>query len=193
MPAQPTADRARGVVWIHSATPALAPHLAWAMTTAGMSLDSGARPSSRCFMTRIDDPSRICAEMTWRGPATAPNELADALSRWPDLVFEIAADARSGRPGQRICHHPDLGTFAADTDSAGNIQINENRIRAIMARCGQRPMQLRAELAEAIGQPWDELLEPLRPGTAGHAMPAEQPECTVVDLADRAQRRRGSA
>lgn len=159
-----------GVLWIHAARPALTPHVAWALARAGMTLPDGTRPAASIWRTRPDDATRVCVEIEWRGPAGAAARLVGDLARWPDLTFEITEDPTvdiPGAQGQRHCHVPALGTWSGVTDAAGDIQIGEQRLRAIMAaHRGDAPGMARALDAE-LGTAWDAALEPLRPGTSG--------------------------
>lgn len=187
----------RGVLWVHSASAALIPHVLWAMARAGLAPADGARPGPRLFARRPGEPARCCAEIAVTGPAGAADALADDLARWPDLVFEIAVDPAGALPGRRIQAHPELGTWAGDVDAAGNIVLGENLLRAILARAGGDGAAIAEAVDRALGGPWDRLLEPLRPGTAGHAPipepaapePPAQGACPVLPLVDPALRR----
>ena len=68
--------------------------------------------------------------------------------------------------GGRWSHTPELGIFHTPTDAAGNAMIPEDRIKAAL-ESSQDPRRLRAELALALGQAWDDELEPFRHAGAG--------------------------
>lgn len=197
-----------GVLWIHSAPLALQPHLTWAI--ARLTLADGTKPGRSMWRTRKQSPTcdrdwcesrdsqtqttLLCTEIEWTAELSDIDALVDDLSRWPRITFELAVDAPGtveGGTGMRYLHTPELGTFAATTDDAGNILLNEERLRAIMARslssngagsdsyatgvpAGSRSAgnksadsALADALDEALGGPWDRAIEPLRPGTAG--------------------------
>ncbi|MFO6505401.1 DUF3145 family protein [Corynebacterium freneyi] len=159
-----------GVLWIHAARPALTPHVAWAIARAGITLPDGTRPAASIWRTRPDDATRVCAELDWRGPAGAAARLVGDLARWPDLTFEITEDPDSSIPGaqgERHCHVPALGTWSGTTDAAGDIQVGEQRLRAIMAAHRGDAAGMARALDAELGTAWDTALEPLRPGTAG--------------------------
>jgi hypothetical protein len=59
-------------------------------------------------------------------------------------------------------HTPDLGIFFAQTDTAGNMVVPEDRIRAAMETAGSDAFELHRELRLALGQAWDDELEPFR-------------------------------
>lgn len=182
---RPTATT--GVAWIHRAAPALVPHLTWALARAGMvRADDGARITAADFGARpAGGPAagQACLEMPFCGDADSAGRLAADLSRWPDVVFEIAVDAPASAGdsgcGERICHVPGLGTWSAVTDAVGGVLAGEDALRAAMRRAAARAGgpgyggALRAELDAVLGTAWDDALEPLRPGTAGH-LPAPE-------------------
>ncbi|WP_448852271.1 DUF3145 family protein [Corynebacterium sp. 335C] len=172
---RPTATT--GVAWIHRAAPALVPHLAWALARAGMvRARDGARVTPADFAARPaggPGAGRACLELAWSGDPGSAGRLAADLSRWPDVVFEIAVDAPAAAGdsgcGERICHVPGLGTWSAATDAAGGVVVGEDALRAAMRRAaGRGEAALRDELDAVLGTAWDAALEPLRPGTAGH-------------------------
>lgn len=199
-----------GVLWIHSARAALIPHVEWAIARAGMTLPDGTRPGRSTWRSRPDDDSRMCAELEWRGPAGAAGRLVADLCRWPDLTFEVTEDAAFAdapdQPthGERHCHVPALGTWSGVTDAIGDVQVGEQRLRAIMAAHRGDAAGLARAIDDELGTAWDAALEPLRPGTAGHEPfvpatdsladapappPADAPgdavDCDVVDFLSR--------
>ncbi|MEJ6020099.1 DUF3145 family protein [Corynebacterium sp. H113] len=168
-----------GVLWIHSAPQALQPHLVWAIARAGFTTPEGLRPERAMWRVRPDNPHnshrphdshrRICAELSWRAQPGAAEQLVSDLERWPDLTFELAVDAPIGGNGARYCRVPELGMYAAVTDDIGNVVLNENTIRSIMRRHEGDSAAMTEAMDEALGGPWDQHLEALRPGTAGYA------------------------
>ena len=60
-------------------------------------------------------------------------------------------------------HTPDLGIYFAQTDTAGNIVIREDRIRYAMEVGGRRRRSnCTASCASPSAQAWDDELEPFR-------------------------------
>jgi hypothetical protein len=88
--------------------------------------------------------------------------LASALRGWEHLRYEVTEDAGLGTDGGRWMHTPDLGVFFAQTDTAGNVVVPEDRIRAAMEAAGSDAFELHRELRLALGQAWDDELEPFR-------------------------------
>nr|WP_120492334.1 DUF3145 family protein [Corynebacterium lactis] len=154
-----------GVLWIHSMPGPLQPHVSWAL--ARLAMPDGTKPGRDIWRAQ-GTGGPLCAEVPFVADAEQISTLAGDLSRWPHLYFEIAqdpavADSGVAVDGMRYCHTPELGTFAGQTDAAGNIVVNEDALRALIARGGD----LTESLDAAIGGPWDRALEPLRMLTAG--------------------------
>jgi UDP-N-acetylmuramyl tripeptide synthase len=67
-----------------------------------------------------------------------------------------------GDRGGRWLHTPGLGIHYAQTDTAGNVVVGEDRIRYAMEVAAGDPVELYNELQVALGAAWDEELEPFR-------------------------------
>jgi hypothetical protein len=183
----------RGVLQVHSAPPALSPHVEWAVAGvlgAALTLPWVDQPAS---------PGALRAELAWQGRAGSSAALTSALAGWNLLRFEVTEEASPGCDAMRYSYTPSLGTFSAVTSANGDVLVPEGRLRAAMtlaasARGGYgRPAgagtesddsigelrsmhtprhpalggSLEAELALLIGQPWDDELEPFRHAAAG--------------------------
>jgi hypothetical protein len=154
--AQGSIHSARGVVFIHSAPRALSPHVEWA---AGRALGRAVNFDWR------DQPVLPGAQRTeyyWEGPRGTGAALASALRGWEHLRYEVTEDAGHGTDGGRWMHTPDLGIFFAQVDTAGNMVVPEDRIRYAMEIAGANALELHRELRLALGQAWDDELEPFR-------------------------------
>jgi hypothetical protein len=150
----------RGVVFVHSAPRALCPHVEWA---AGTVLDV------RVALEWTPQPAAdglFRAEYSWSGPVGTGARLASALRGWTHLRYEITEDASPGVDGGRWSHTPELGIFHAQTDAHGNVVVPEDRIRAALEQVSD-PRRMRHELDLALGQAWDDELEPFRYAGAG--------------------------
>jgi hypothetical protein len=101
-------------------------------------------------------------EYFWEGPRGTGAALASALRGWEHLRYEVTEDAGLGTDGGRWMHTPDLGVFYAQTDTAGNLVVPEDRIRFAMESAGSDAFELHRELRLALGQAWDDELEPFR-------------------------------
>ncbi len=149
-------QKARGVVYIHSAPRALCPHLEWAVGRVlghAVSLEWVEQPVL---------PGARRAELYWEAYAGTGAALATAIRGWEHLRFEVSEDPTPRSDGGRWMHTPDLGIHYAQTDSAGNVVIAEDRIRYAMEVAGGNAMELQRELGVALGAAWDEELEPFR-------------------------------
>ena len=69
--------------------------------------------------------------------------------------------------GGRWSATPGLGIFYAQTDLMGNVVVPENRIRAAIDQAGGDAHEMRRLLNLALGQAWDDELEPFRYAGAG--------------------------
>ena len=160
MPAVASGVSTRGVVFVHSAPRALCPHVEWAVGSVlatRVSVDWVAQPAA---------PSLFRTELSWTGPVGTGARLASALRGWTHLRYEVTEESSRGADGGRWSHTPDLGIYYAQTDVHGNVVVPEDRIRAAMDHAAD-PARLRQEIDLALGQAWDDELEPFRYAGAG--------------------------
>ena len=145
----------RGVVYVHSTPLAVCTHVEWAIArvlTAPVNLQWTAQPV---------DPSARRAECGWSGRPGTGAELAAALRQWPMLRFEVTEEPSAGVDGERFMHVPGRGLFRATVGAGGDIQLGEDRLRAIMYDA-RGPEALAHALDKALGTAWDNELEPYR-------------------------------
>ncbi len=147
---------ARGVIYVHSAPPALCPHVEWA--AAGVLGVAVTMP----WVSQPAAPGMMRAELAWQGRAGAAGALTSALAGWNRLRFEVTEEASPGCDGIRYSYTPSLGTFTAVTGGNGDVLIPENRVRTAMALAAAGGSTLEGELARLLGEPWDAELEPFR-------------------------------
>ena len=121
---------ASGVLYVHSAPPALCPHIEWAV--AGI---VGA-PVSMPWVGQPAAPGALRAELTWQARPGTAGAIASALAGWNRLRFEVTEDSTPGCDGVRHCYTPDLGIFTAVIGANGDILIPEGRLRAAMMVAG---------------------------------------------------------
>ncbi len=153
---------AHGVLYIHSAPPALCPHIEWAV--AGI---VGA-PVSMPWVGQPAAPGALRAELTWQARPGTAGAIASALAGWNRLRFEVTEDSSPGCDGVRHCYTPDLGTFTAVTGANGDILVPEDRLRFVMTLASAGGVaSLEDELARLIGKAWDNELEPFRRAADG--------------------------
>jgi hypothetical protein len=106
------------------------------------------------------------AETSWVGQVGTGARLTSALRGWANLRYEVTEEASPGNDGGRWSHTPDLGIFHAQTDVHGNVVVPEDRIRAALLHA-EEPAAMRRQLDLALGQAWDDELEPFRYAGAG--------------------------
>ncbi len=159
----------RGVLHVHSAPPALSPHVEWAVAgVLGV-------PVGMPWVNQPAAPGMMRAELDWRGPPGTAGEITSALAGWNRLRFEVTEEASPGCDALRFSYTPALGVFSAVTMANGDILVPENRLRAAMtvaaapsgvARLahGEKgaASALEEELSRLLGEPWDCELEPFR-------------------------------
>jgi hypothetical protein len=150
----------RGVLFIHSVPPALGPHVQWA---AGAALGREVRLE---WTDQPAAPGMMRAELSWTGEVGTGARLASALRGWEHLRYEVTEEASRDSDGSRWAHTPELGIFHYQMDSAGNVVVAEDRIRAAVESTSNYA-DLRDALDLALGQAWDDELEPFRYAGAG--------------------------
>jgi hypothetical protein len=181
----------RGVLQVHSAPPALCPHIEWAVAgVVGV-------PIRLSWVDQPASPGTLRAGLDWQGRPGTAAAITSALAAWNRLRFEVTEEASPGCDAVRYSHAPSLGTFSAVTSANGDILVPEGRLRAAMALAaagvpsrsqdGGLPAtdggdalrdlhvprhpalggSLEDELALLLGQPWDDELEPFRHAADG--------------------------
>jgi hypothetical protein len=155
----------RGVVFIHSTPTALCPHIAWALEAVldtRVSLDWTPQPAQ---------PGSMRTEFSWTGEAGTGAHLASAMRGWDGLRYEVVEEASRGSDGARWTHTPGLGIHHARLSANGDVVVNEDRLRSIMAEGAGNLAVVSAELDRALGTAWDTELEQFR--HAGEGAPVK--------------------
>ncbi len=149
----------RGVLQIHSAPPALSPHIEWAV--AGIF----GVPVKLHWIEQPAAPGSVRTELDWQGRPGVSGEIASALASWELLRFELTEEASPGCDAVRYSCTPALGMFSASLSANGDVMISENRLRAVMT--------LAASGADADGLgAIRELHGPAIPRSAGRSRPS---------------------
>ena len=180
----------RSVLQVHSAPPALCPHIEWAV--AGIL----GVPVRLSWVDQPASPGTLRAELNWQGKPGESAAITSALAAWNRLRFEVTEEASPGCDAVRYSYTPSLGTFSAVTSACGDVLVPEARLRAAMTLAAAgRPARadggqpdgegvdslvdlhgprhpalggsLEDELALLLGQPWDHELEPFRHAADG--------------------------
>jgi Protein of unknown function (DUF3145) len=153
---------AQGVLYVHSAPPALCSHIEWAVARI-----VGA-PVVMPWVSQPASPGSLRAELTWQAHAGTAGAIASELAGWNRLRFEVTEDSSPGCDAVRHCYTPDLGTFTAVTAANGDIVVPENRLRAVLRLARQTGLaSLEDEVARLLGTAWDNELEPFRRAADG--------------------------
>ena len=147
---------ARGVVYVHSATTALCPHVEWALAgVLGMrvSLDWTAQPA---------EPGTWRAELSWTGEPGTSATLASALRGWLHLRYEVTEEPTSATEGARYSYTPELGVFHAIIGVHGDLMVPEDRLKAAVVRAAATGDPIEDEIDRLLGKSWDDELETFR-------------------------------
>ena len=116
----------RGVLQVHSAPPALSPHIEWAVAgVLGMTV-------TMPWVDQPASPGALRTELSWQGRPGASGEITSVLAGWNLLRFEVTEEASPGCDAVRYSCTPSLGTFSAATSANGDVMIPEGRLRAAM-------------------------------------------------------------
>ena len=153
---------AQGVLYVHSAPPALCSHIEWAVARI-----VGA-PVSMPWVGQPASPESLRAELSWTARPGTAGAIASELAGWNRLRFEVTEDSSPGCDGVRHCYTPDLGIFTAVTAANGDVVVPENRLRAAMMLALRDGLaSLGDELDRLLGTAWDNELEPFRRAADG--------------------------
>ncbi len=148
----------RGVVHVHSAQPALCPHVEWAVAgVLGVRVDLDWTPQPAA-------PGMLRAEVSWRGAPGSGARLASALRSCRLARFEVTEEPVGAGEGERYSYTPSLGLFRAAIGECGDLLISEHRLRAALdeALTSSGPEALPAAVHGLLGTDWDAELEPFR-------------------------------
>ncbi|MBC7630050.1 DUF3145 domain-containing protein [Aeromicrobium sp.] len=146
----------RGVLFVHSATSALCPHVEWA--AAGV---LGGTPDF-AWVPQLAEPGSYRAELSWQAPAGTAAAIAPALRGWEQLRFEATEEPTSCTEGARYSYTPRLGIFHAMTGLHGDVLIPEDRIKAFRVKVALGEVDMDTALDGLLGMAWDSELEPFR-------------------------------
>jgi hypothetical protein len=92
----------RGVLQVHSAPPALCPHIEWAV--AGIL----GVPVRLSWVDQPASPGTLRAELDWHGKPGMSASITSALAAWNRLRFEVTEEASLGCDPVRYSHTPSL-------------------------------------------------------------------------------------
>jgi hypothetical protein len=150
-----------GVLQVHSAPPALCPHIEWAVAgTVGTAV-------SMPWVSQPAAPGSLRAELTWKGRPGMAGAITSALAGWNRLRFEVTEEASPGCDAVRYSYTPNLGIFSSTASANGDVLVPEGRLRAALALGANGTSALETELERLLGTAWDNELEPFRRASDG--------------------------
>jgi hypothetical protein len=106
-------------------------------------------------------PGAFALEMSWQESAGVAGKLAIALKSWNLIRFEIHESNSKYLDGTLFRCTPDLGLHQISVSPTGDLMLNENTIKRIIATATSQK-KLVSNLENAIGVEWDSELEPFR-------------------------------
>ncbi|MFW0108679.1 DUF3145 family protein [Rothia sp. P7181] len=154
-----------GILYIHAVPAVAMPHLKWSLEN----LIEGI--SSVTWDEQTQKPEHYCATLEWKGSEERAAQIISALIPLKKIWFELSFYGDEQELPSWWMHTPEHGTFYAPTDTSGNFLISEDRVRSIYEQSGGEPDELLQLFSQALGEPWNNELEPLRESTADLQQP----------------------
>ncbi|WP_421082994.1 DUF3145 family protein [Rothia nasimurium] len=155
-PNHPRADHTGGYIFLHASPAALTSHLEWALdAVVGQGPPLLWKPQHHL-------PGHLCTDLLWEGPAGTAARIASALRPVGSTYFEITEGATASSDALRIMHTPNLGICTVTVDRQGNFTVTEDRIKYAFEQAAGNYQELYRQFSLALGEPWDEELEPFR-------------------------------
>lgn len=149
-------QKASGVLYVHSSPRFLCPHIEWSLgRVLGRKVSLHWKPQPI-----LDKTFR--AEYYWQGQYGSASQIASLLQGWEHIRFEITEDTNGVVDGGRWMYTPDLGIFFAQTDTSGNMVVQEDRLRNLLQNPGMNLESVRSQMRLILGQSWDDELEAFR-------------------------------
>lgn len=153
LPSGSTPVPTRGWVFVHSCRRAFFPHVESVLAEV---LGSSHQLQ---WTTQPAIPNTWRTDVAWRGAASTSARLLHRLRMFPNIYVEVTEEPTPLTDGIRYALVPDLGLWSGAMNAHGDVVLNEEQVRSAL-RLNERDMQ--AQLRALLGQPWDEVLEPLR-------------------------------
>jgi len=99
-------------------------------------------------------------QATLRLTISEAESLVSTLAQIPNCTFELI---QSGRDfGVLFMHVSGLGIFRGELNRAGSMVLSEDRLQVMLEQSAGNHREFTRLLRMALGQPWDDLLEPFR-------------------------------
>lgn len=151
-------DMASGTFVVHSAPRAVVNHIEWAV--------NGLIGAPQRFRWREypGQPGLVKLSLSWESSPGFAAKLASTLRGWVDLRFEIDENATARHPGVLIMHTPALGLHTAEVNQSGSVVLSAERLHVLVESSEHEFGALRRALADALGEQWEQELEPYRRG-----------------------------
>lgn len=144
-----------GHLYIYSAPRAVLQHIQWSIAEVlkcPISINWEPQPLA---------PATFRSEISWQGVIGTGAQLTSTLKGWHYLTFELHEAAVNGSDGSIYMFTPELGLFHGTVGPHGDLMINENQVRRVLAING-RDSDALIEIERLLGVKWDEHLEAFR-------------------------------
>ncbi len=160
-------QHAQGWVFIHACRRAFASHIETALHVSLVDFGAHERLPQIQWQEQPAMARHWRLALKWQGTGLSFDVLRRSLQMFPGIYAEVTCEPTAEADGARLMLVPDLGFWFGQMDRAGNVTVNEVQLRRAMSL---PPEQMRAHIAQLLGSPWDEQLEPLR--SSGACLPA---------------------
>jgi hypothetical protein len=100
--------------------------------------------------------SQVNLKLSW----LEAEELMSSLHQVPGLYLDLTQQGQERGVLFMLC--PGLGIFRADVNQAGEVLLTEDQIWSVLNLAQGNHRELQRLMRLALGQNWDDLLEPLR-------------------------------
>ena len=152
-----TGNPTGGSIFLLAVPSALASHVVWALENL---TTERVTPT---WQTLPNKPGYHRADISWQGKSGGAALIASTLRQFKGIFFEVTERRTATSDALRIMHTPSLGICTLPVDVQGNFTVSEDRIRYAFEQAAGSFDELYHQFSLAVGQPWDEELEPLRP------------------------------
>ena len=92
--------------------------------------------------------------------ALEAEKLVSELALTPNITFELTQTGRDS--GVLFMHLPGQGIFRGELNAAGSLTLSEERLQLMLEQATGNHREFTRLLRLALGQSWDDLLEPFR-------------------------------
>lgn len=160
LPSETTGNSTGGFIFLLAVPSALTSHVTWALENLT------AHRLAPTWQSQPLKPGYHRADISWQGNSGGAALIASTLRHFRGSYFEVTERRTATSDALRIMHTPELGICTLPVDLQGNFTVTEDRIRYAFEKAAGNFDELYRQFSAAVGQPWDNELEPLRPNAS---------------------------